>query len=54
MRRIHPVGVFAGVLLADIVPAYRLESTDRHGWARVDTRGCGGTWVPSCASTQGL
>ncbi len=31
MRRIHPAGVFAGVLEADAVPAYRLESTDRNG-----------------------
>ncbi len=31
MRRIHAAGVFAGVLQADAVPAYRLESTDRNG-----------------------
>ena len=31
MRRIQAAGVFAGVLEADAVPAYRLESTDRNG-----------------------
>ena len=31
MRRIHAAGVFAGVLQADAVPIYRLESTDRNG-----------------------
>ena len=31
MRRIHAAGVFAGVLAADALPAYRLESTDRNG-----------------------
>jgi len=31
MRRIHAAGVFAGVLEADAVPAYCLESTDRNG-----------------------
>ena len=31
MRRIHVAGVFAGVLEADAVPAYRLESTDCNG-----------------------
>ena len=31
MHRIHAAGVFAGVLQADAVPAYRLESTDRNG-----------------------
>jgi 1,4-alpha-glucan branching enzyme len=31
MRCIHAAGVFASVLEADAVPAYRLESTDRNG-----------------------
>jgi 1,4-alpha-glucan branching enzyme len=31
MRRIHAAGVFAGLLEADAVPAYRLESTDWNG-----------------------
>ena len=30
MRCIHAAGVFAGVLEADAVPAYGLESTDRN------------------------